>query len=158
MIIIIHIVFRLGIWWICDGFFGDHFLTHGNRAMAGAPRQYLRESGRCQLLLLFIDHGSMHTGRTTVGYWLMSSRLSVDIDLPTTLTPMLRTPIHIGHRTILKRCVKNGWAIMEISGDIGKTSHRKYIIYLIEKQCNWGIRRDSKCLSHPRWLRFASCR
>ena len=81
--------------------------THGHHACSGS--------------ISYIDHVSMHTGRTSVGYWLMSEQRSVDfrsISISQGLV-LLWTMVD---RRFLTMC--QGW----LGDEVDRWKHRKCLI------------------------------
>ena len=113
-----HIVLRLGKRCTCDVFIGHFGLvaawtpTHGHNACSGG--------------ISYIDHVSMHDGRTSVGYWLMSEQRLVDfrsISIPQGLV-LLWTLVdprpNIGR--FLTMCQE--W----LGDEVDRWRHRKFLI------------------------------
>lgn len=92
------------VWWLCS--------------------QVTSQSGRCYLHLSFIDHTSMNTAKKSIGYWQMTEQTSAEINLPRTWPSEFAIPVDsrpICVRTILKRCIIDGWTMRVIDWYFGKT-------------------------------------
>ena len=85
-----------------------------------------------------IDHTSIHTGRTMVDYRPISAPNNLISDDRDTFLSM------VGHRTIFKRCVKDGCSVGMTTPKLLKT-HRQYIVYLIGERYDFWI-------SQNRWV------